>query len=269
MPNFPRAVEGSIGGLTSNKNPIICGGFNKNIYLSDCSTYEDGVWNKSMSMTTSRVYAAASQSPYPNRQQSLFVSGGYNNQDSDLNTTEVLSDQGWQELPFPLPVRSYYHCMVLFNSTTVLLIGGRQNGEPDSPNSFFFNTENEIWVEGPKLLSGRQIHSCGKLLKDNASSQFSVIVVGGRAKASVEILDVGATEWRNGPNLPFAIYEASMVEDTFGGILLIGGNNGTYLDTIFQLPRADSEWILMPQKLKVARSHATAFLVPGEITNCN
>ena len=216
-------------------------------------------------LTTARVFAAASQSPYPNRQQSLFVSGGFNNQDFYLTTAEVLSDQGWQELQFPLPVRTSEHCMLLFNSTTVLVIGGI----PNSPDSFFFNTENEIWVEGPKLLTGRQFHSCGKLLKDNGSSQFSVIVAGGDGKTSVEILDVGASEWRNGPNHPLAIAEASMVEDPFGGIFLIGGFNGTYLDTIFQLPRADSEWILMPQKLKVARGFATAFLVPSEITICS
>ena len=114
LPNFPMAVYGSIGGLTSNKNPIICGGFNKSIYLSDCSTYEDGVWNKSMSMTIARYIAAASQSPYPNRQQSLFLSGGYDPKIGYLNTIEVLSDQGWQELPFPLPVTTYHHCMVLF-----------------------------------------------------------------------------------------------------------------------------------------------------------
>ena len=234
--------------------------------FSDCSTYKDGVWNKSMSLTTARVFAAASQSPYPNRQQSLFVSGGFNNQDFYLTTAEVLSDQGWQELQFPLPVRTSEHCMLLFNSTTVLVIGGI----PNSPDSFFFNTENEIWVEGPKLLTGRQFHSCGKLQKDNGSSQFSVIVAGGDGKTSVEILDVGASEWRNGPILPIAfITGASMVEDSFGGILLIGGYNGTYLDTIFQLRRADSEWILMPQKLIVGRYLPTAFLVPGEITNCN
>ena len=219
-------------------------------------------------MTTARIVAAATQSPYPNQRQNLFVSGGDNNQDF-LNTAEVLSDQGWQELAFPLPVKIAYHCMVLFNSTTVLVIGGVQNGISSSPNSFFFNTENEIWVEGPKLSFGRHHHSCGKLLKDNRSSQFSVIVAGGYGKSSVEILDVGASEWRNGPNLPYPIYYASMVEDPFGGIFLIGGDNGTYLDTIFQLPHPDSEWILMPQKLKVGRKFATAFLVPGEITNCN
>ena len=217
-------------------------------------------------MTIARYIAAASQSPYPNRQQSLFVSGGYDPKIGYLNTIEVLSDQGWQELPFPLPVTTYHHCMVLFNSTTVLVISGVENEN----NSFFFNTENEIWVEGPTLLSGRQLHSCGKLLKDNGSSQFSVIVAGGDGKTSVEILDVGASEWRNGPILPFAFLTgASMVEDSFGGILLIGGYNGTYLDTIFQLRRADSEWILLPQKLKVGRYLPTAFLVPGEITNCN
>ena len=86
--------------------------------------------------------------------------------------------------------------------------------------------------------------------------------------SSVEILDFGSSAWRTGPSLPFGISGASMVEDLFGGVVLIGGNNGKRLDTLYQLSHANSEWILMPQKLKVARQRAAAFFVRDEITNC-
>ena len=126
-----------------------------------------------------------------------------------------------------------------------------------------------MWVAGPKLLAGRQLHRCGKLQKESGSSQESVIVAGGYGRTSVEILDNGASEWRTGPSLPYNIFGASMIEDSSGGVVLIAGRNGTDLNTLYQLPNANSEWILMPQKLKVARHFQTAFLIPDEITSCN
>ena len=196
------------------------------------------------------------------------MTGGYTGF-SSLDTAEVLSDGGWQDFSISLPVTIYAHCMVFVNSTTVMIIGGIQNGVGDSPNTFYFNTENEKWVAGPKLLSGRQQHSCGKLQRESGSSQESVIVAGGYGTKSVEILDNGASEWRTGPSLPYEICDASMIEDSSGGVVLIAGYNGTYINTLYQLPNANSEWILMPQKLKVARYRQTAFLIPDEITSCN
>ena len=185
-------------------------------------------------MTTPRDYAASSPSPYPNRTHSLFVTGGMNSHGS-LNTVEVLTDGGWQQLQTSLPVNINSHCMVLLNSTTVLIIGGLQPGEAYSPNTYLFNSENEKWVVGPKLSFNRRDHSCGKLRKDSQTSEYSIIVAGGfnaTYMSSVEILDVGASEWRTGPNLPLGIYGASMVEEPSGGVVLIGGSNGgAYLDT--------------------------------------
>ena len=269
---YPRARLGAIGGLTSNRHPIICGGSEEEHQLiSSCSIFENGSWNSSTTIVRPREFAAASLSPYPNENHSLLVTGGLDG-NIKFNTMAVLSDSGWQELPISLPVTVFGHCMVLLNLTTVMLIGGRQDDSLYSPDTFYFNTENEKWVAGPKLISSRYHHSCG-MLRNSQSSQESVIVAAGNnglwpLMASVEILDVGASEWRTGPSLPFGIREASMVEDPSGGVLLIGGYNGTYMNTIYQLSDENSEWNLMPQKLKVGRSWATAFLVPEEITNC-
>ena len=88
--------------------------------------------------------------------------------------------------------------------------------------------------------------------------------------SSSEILDPGASKWRQGPEVKYAMRFASMVEESNGGVILIGGS--TYeidlLDTLFYLPHAQAVWTELPQKLKVPRSHAVAFLVPDEITNC-
>ena len=271
MDNFPRSINGAIGGLTSKKHPIICGGEQGFGESSDCFTYVNGAWNSSPSMTSPRFGAAVT--PYPKETHSLLVTGGYYAHSGNINTTEVLSDDGWQELSTHLPIVIAYHCMVLLNSTTIIIIGGYQDDDRNSPHTYFFNTENEEWSPGPDLLYGRSWPSCGKLQKESGSSEECVIVAGGESGtpsliSSVEILDFGGSDWKNGPSLPSAIWGASMVEVS-GGVVLIGGNNGTALDTLYQLSHANSEWVLMPQKLKECRGYATAFLVPDEITNCN
>jgi hypothetical protein len=71
-----------------------------------------------------------------------------------MNTTEILTENGWENLLPPLPVAPYGHCSVLFNSSTVLLIGGSQNGSKSS-KTYMFYTENNGWTEGPSLIAPR------------------------------------------------------------------------------------------------------------------
>jgi hypothetical protein len=53
-----------------------------------------------------------------------------------------------------------------------------------------------------------------------------------------------------------------------GGVLIIGGFNGEYLDTIYRLAHAEAKWEKMPQKLKTKRSWLVGFLIPEELANC-
>jgi hypothetical protein len=89
---------------------------------------------------------------------------------------------------------------------------------------------------------------------------------------SVEILDEGASEWRNGPDLPFGIIDASLVEDSEGGVILVGGESrdDQYLQTLFRLSDAgdQTKWVELPQKLKTGRKAHTAFLVPDQHATC-
>jgi len=48
--------------------------------------------------------------------------------------------------------------------------------------------------------------------------------------------------------------------------VLIGGLG--YLDTLYRLSSLDSEWELLPQKLKIGRYQHTAFLIDKELTTC-
>jgi N-acetylneuraminic acid mutarotase len=166
--------------------------------------------------------------------------------------------------------------MVTVNSTTVMVIGGVQNGQR-SEKTFYFTFGEESWTEGPELKNKRGYHSCGKIRRYKESQEMSIIVAGGYAYgsslSSVEILDEGSNEWHTGPELPFAINESQMVEDQNGGVVLIGGYSPPIgsLDTLFHLPHGgqDAVWTKMEQKMQSGRRQHTAFLVPDNIVDCS
>ena len=272
LSKYPMAVDHAVGTLGQKENPIICGGHPDS---RECYSYEDEVWNSFPSMNKERSGAASLPSPYPNKSHIFLVTGG---RDSSgyLNTGEILTADGWQYMSQPLPVNIAYHCAVLVNATTAFVIGGRQDDKLTAPMTYFFNTENEVWIEGPPLKTGRQEHSCARIQKDSQSSQYSVIVAGGSNSSgsgfmsSVELLEVGASEWVAGPELPEKIRGSSMVEYSDGSVFLIGGHSDSItFDNIFQLQHGQADWIEIPQKLTIARYEATAFLVPDEITDCS
>ena len=276
LPNFPSAFVGSFGGLGFKEKPIICGGVDGG-FSNKCFSLDGNEWISSPSLNTPRLSASVSPSPYPSKSQKFFVTGGYDDSGKHLNTLEVLTEQGWETLPQKLPLTIPLHCSVLVNSTTLMLIGGWQNSELSS-KTYYFNTEDEIWTEGPQLKNERYWHSCGRIRKNSQSEEFSIIVAGGfqgffPILSSVEILDSGSNEWRKGPELPIGILSSQMVEDSNGGVVLVGGDSDSegYLDTLFQLSHGgeDAKWIEMEQKLKIARKGHVAFLVPDNIVDCS
>jgi hypothetical protein len=127
----------------------------------------------------------------------------------------MLTEEGWESKKPPLPVTIAYHCMVTVNSTTVMAIGGRQNGQYYSGKTFFYTLGEESWTEGPELKNKRGYHSCGKISRNKESQEMSIIVAGGldgsSYLSSVEILHEGSNEWQTGPELPFGINWSQMV----------------------------------------------------------
>ena len=70
-------------------------------------------------------------------------------------------------------------------------------------------------------------------------------------------------KWSFGKDLPYSIrYGASVqLENTF---LIVGGYNGSYLNTLWKYDQLNEDWIQLNQTLKTARQWTTAFLVPDE-----
>jgi hypothetical protein len=275
-PNFPAKVFAAIGGLGFKGNPIVCGGRQNGVLSKKCYSLENNEWVSSASMNSVRDAAATAQL----KDDKLLVTGGKNGSGSFLNSAEMLTEEGWESNIPSLPVSIYAHCMVTVNSTTVMVIGGEQNGQ-FSGKTFYFTFGEESWTEGPELKNKRGWHSCGKIRRNKESQEMSIIVAGGYVGgssrlSSVEILYEDSNEWQTGPELPFEIDVSQMVEDQNGGVVLIGGYSPSFgnfdtLDTLYQLPHGgqDAVWTKMEQKMKTGRRQHTAFLVPDNIVDCS
>jgi hypothetical protein len=270
-PNFPATVYAAIGGLGFKGNPILCGGYQNSARSNKCYSFENNKWISSASMNSVRVGAAAAQL----QDGKLLVTGGYDGSGSDLNTAEMLTEERWESNIPSLPVTIAAHCMVTVNSTTVMAIGGGQNGFY-SGKTFYFTFGEESWSEGPELKNKRYLHSCGRIRRNKESQEMSIIVAGGYDSSSylssVEILDEGSNEWHTGPELPFVITDSQMVEDQNGGVVLIGGSSiSVHLDTLYQLPHGgqDAVWTKMEQKMNTGRRDHSAFMVPDNIVDCS
>ncbi len=234
---------------------------------------ENNKWVSADRWNSAKTSASSSQL----QDGQLIVTGGQNSSLDNLNSAEILTEEGWESTMPALPVTIVDHCMVTVNSTTIIVIGGWQN-DKYSGKTFYFTFGEESWTDGPKLKNARFWHSCGKIRRNNASQKLTIIVAGGSDRSSsylssVEILDDGSNEWQTGPELPFGICWSQMVEAQNGGVVLIGGfsNSDSYLDTLFQLPHGgqDALWTKMEQKLKIGRNHHIAFMVPDNVVDCS
>jgi len=272
FPSYPFSTERAKGELGFHEIPLICGGNKPN--RTECNTFEHGEWRPFGSMTETRYDFAIMKSPFGNHTK-LFLTGGKNIK--HLATTEILKEGGFEKAPVKLPVDIAYHCMILLNRTSIIVIGGIQNSSY-SGKTHILSSEKMQWSNGPQLSSPKGFHSCSRIAKNSLETEQSIIVAGGSFKdtylSSVEILDVGSNLWRKGPKLPYPICCSAMVEHPNGGVVLVGGksvekSNTIYLDTIFHLPHAgeDAQWKELPQKLKIGRGHHTAFLVPDLVAD--
>ena len=268
FPNFPRSSYFTNGGLDNNDNPIVCGG---QPCTNDCQSFVNDSWVSIQPLTQIRSLYATMKSPFLNDSFSLFLTGSL---DPLSDSGEIFVNGVWQKWPINLPTKIGYHCMVMLNSTALILISGTQNAVVLSPRTHIFDIANQKWSDGPVLNLARIGHSCARISSNSTSSGHSIVVVGGYTGhdiSSVEILDEGSNEWRQGPELPLPICCSVIVEHPLGGIALIGGrtNDVVFLNTIYRLANAgeDTAWELMPQQLQVARHFHTAFLVPNEVAD--
>ena len=270
--NFPDAVGGAVGMIGPNQQPLICGGYYSTGDSTNCYTLENGHWQLFSLMTEKRRHASIAPSPYPTKDFSVIVTGGYDGS-SNLDSSELWSQNAWHQMPAKLPMSNREHCVVQINLTTVMIIGGLNSSIIDA--TYLFNSETEKWMPGPPLQNARRAQNCARIKTQNKQPYFSIIVAGGydgTHLSSVEILDNVNGNWRYGPPLPIPLSWGALVEDPAGGVIMIGGANVEvpHHDTLFRLSHAgpDASWIKMPQKLKNGRRLHVSFSVPDQMTEC-
>ena len=147
---FPIKLFGQMGYFGYQNSPLVCGGGNPQI--KDCYVYKFGSWMLSpFSMTAPRQSSVITQSPFAsNKSIILFMVGGQNGS-GPLSSAEVLTNKGWESFQPSFPGTISVHCMLLINSTTVMVIGGRYNADY-SIKTFYMSDSNRQWVPGPLLL---------------------------------------------------------------------------------------------------------------------
>ncbi len=273
--NFPSKVYAPIGGLSFNGRPMICGGETDRNFKSACFTLTNKSWDASPDMVKYVAYTSAVPSPFDDF-SGIFVAGGHVIGKPDiLNTTQHFGSNSWTKTSPSLPISTWLHCSAKINFKTVIVTGGIDF----SRQTYILNTASEEgWTKGPKMHFGRQVHSCGRIRRNSQSCEYDVIVVGGENEThpmtSVEIFDSQIGDWRAGPDLPYGIMSATLVTDSRGGVILVGGEakHEKHLNTLWRLDHAgkDAKWELMPQRLKIGRHYQTSFLIPDSVeSNCD
>ena len=93
-------------------------------------------------------------------------------------------------------------------------------------------------------------------------------MAGGDLETSSEFLNLDTLIWEPKQSLPFDIELGASVpfKDSF---LIVGGDSGDYLDTIYYYNPNTDQWELMEQMLKYEREYLAAFMVPDSYANCN
>jgi Galactose oxidase, central domain len=156
LPDFPDGRGGAIGGLNFNEEPIICGGSAGYTLYKSCWIYKSGAWTTSTPLTIERNFASYTDSPFPG--QKLFVIGGRNFISTpplgDLKTIEYLTTSGWVSSTVIAPVTFERHCSVLFNPTSVMVIGGITSQSSNSDQTYIYSLKTNAWTKGPTLVTG-------------------------------------------------------------------------------------------------------------------
>jgi len=163
LPDYPYAFQGSNALMYPYNRPTICGGYNGN-YNTVCTMLRnDRTWAATFGMTQQRAHFGLAKNPFSD--SPMYVAVG---SDSDAGPTyEFFYSSTWKVSEKVLPIVLAYECSLFFNSTTLILISGKQNGLTSSIN-YFISILTEMRTPAPQLIQGRQAASCGRILTDSS-----------------------------------------------------------------------------------------------------
>ena len=266
FPDYPEKNAESSAVLLHNKVPLVCGGASAS---KTCYLYDQKTWQKTGVLNANRRQSLLlPNSPFQDPAHLATIVGGTN-----TPTMEVFDGTSWSYINPSMPGITSGFCGVYVNKTTIFVMGGSdQYGSKSSSN--YMNSDNLKWIPGPSMVHPRNALACGRILKSQNSVTFSTIVVAGSNTAflsSVEILDDGSNTWRSGPDLPIKAVALRILEDPRGGVIVVGGTNGTAANqNVYRLKHAgpNAQWETLPQQTSQMRYWVAAVMIPNELVNC-
>jgi len=219
IPPHPAGVglNGAVADLISD-HLTVCGGYNGGWNnLASCHALVEGEWVKRPALSTERVHAAASF----NSVGQWMVTGGKDNRETILQSTEVMDSSGTNWVPGPdlLGGSRMQHCQVS-TKLGILVIGGFNYDARSLNTMILLPTNTTAWVTMPAMKYRREAMACALMGDD-------VWVMGGfqdlsRFLSVTEIFSLTTQTWRDGPELPYAVnWGQAIVYD--GSLYHIGG----------------------------------------------
>ena len=267
FPDYPEGRNlGATGGLVGDTY-ISCGGrVNEQSWSDKC--YKFGSTTTIATMRKKRCQAASVVLG-----NKLWVVGGDDENGINLNSTEFVDPvTGSVEYGPDLPKASYAPCLFHINLTTVMLIGGVP-APLDKTWMYNIEQEQQGWVAGPVLNTGRTNHACG-IVKDSVDEGKTIVIVAGGLGSqnylqSSEYFVLGTDQWKPGPDLEEQISGASGVTTPNGKSFLFVGGTGSfgYQDASYKLECHNLEcmWTQVDKKLKVGRQDFLAAFLPDSL----
>ena len=135
--------------------PLVIGG-NKDDEVLQIG--KDAIIPFASNMNSKRKNAATIQ-----KNQSLWITGGYDSFKGKLKSTELIQRDGTIIAGPDLPVAVRNHAIVDQHDDTYMLIGGftddGYNSKAASKATYVYNGKSGKWTKGPDLLQGRRGHS--------------------------------------------------------------------------------------------------------------
>ena len=187
LDSYPLKLSAATGGLV-NGDPLICGGRIGSSFVfyiqSSCYKYErsSNEWTLIANMNNKRVFHSSALTT-----KGIFVTGGNNENNDRLDSTEYVSTDGVVTDGPKLPAARSEHCMVTLHDGKVMVIGGYPSSNLKS--MIIFDPEDNTFDDGPDLNDNRDNAGCTIFRSTKHKNRNVVLAAGGWRQSTAEILD--------------------------------------------------------------------------------
>ena len=190
LPDYPLPVYNAAGSSVKGF-PVICGGqrYKKRVSVRACFIHERTPYSR---------WRLLAELKHPRSRHAsvelhgrLWVTGGKNEKDGRLFSTEFISRNGKVKPGPDLPHEMDDHCMVKLRDGRVMILGGH----PDRRSVMIFNPYDGSFVDGPDMLFDRYSSACAVFNSPMHDERPVVMVIGNKNFAEIWDYTKSGTTW--------------------------------------------------------------------------